>query len=75
MSGGRRGATPIVSRAYRDTPDVCVRALTLLLKSRHSEKAVEPAPEPDSCNDGAIVGNTEEVSHVGQRPDRPSEST
>ena len=31
------------------------------------------AAEPDSCNDAAIVRNTEGVSHVDQRPDRPSE--
>jgi hypothetical protein len=35
--------------------------------------AAYPAPEPDSCNDSAIVRNTDEVSHVEQRPDRPSE--
>jgi hypothetical protein len=37
------------------------------------KKAAEPAPEPDSRNDTAIVRNTEGVSHVDQRPDRPSE--
>ena len=31
------------------------------------------AAEPDSCNDAAILRNTEGVSHVEQRPDRPSE--
>jgi hypothetical protein len=29
--------------------------------------------QPNSCNDAAMVRNTEEVSHVEQRPDRPSE--
>jgi hypothetical protein len=33
------------------------------------------AAEPDSCNDLAIVRNTEGVSHVEQRPDRSSEIT
>jgi hypothetical protein len=33
----------------------------------------KPTPEPNSCNDAAIVTNIEEVSHVEQRPDRPSE--
>ncbi len=33
------------------------------------------AAEPDSCNDAAIVRNMEGVSHVEQRPDRPSETT
>jgi hypothetical protein len=36
----------------------------------HAKKV---AAEPDSCNDAAIVRTTEEVSHVEQRPDRPSE--
>jgi hypothetical protein len=44
-------------------------------KYQEYEKAAEPAPEPDSCNDAAKVRNTEEVSHVEQRPDRPSEIT
>jgi len=42
-------------------------------KHQENEKSVEPAPKHDSCNDAAIVRNTEEVSHVEQRPDRPSE--
>jgi hypothetical protein len=42
-------------------------------KYQESEKPVEPASEPDSCNDAAIVRNPEEVSHVEQRLDRPSE--
>jgi hypothetical protein len=33
------------------------------------------AAEPDSCNDGVIVRNTEEVSHVEQRHDRSSKIT
>jgi hypothetical protein len=35
--------------------------------------AAEPVPEPDSSNDAAIVTNREEVRHVEQRPDRPSD--
>ncbi len=35
--------------------------------------AAEPTPERDSCNDAAIVRNTEGVNHIEQRPDRPSE--
>ena len=38
----------------------------------HAKKV---AAELDSCNDAAIVRNTEGVSHVDQRPDRPSEIT
>jgi hypothetical protein len=37
--------------------------------------AKQMAAERDSCNDAAIVRNTEGVSHVDQRPDRPSEIT
>ena len=37
---------------------------------RHAKKITA---EPDSCNDAAIVRSTEGVSHVEQRPDRPSE--
>jgi hypothetical protein len=44
-------------------------------KYQENEKLVERAPEPDGCNDAAIVRNTEEVSHVEQRLDRPSETT
>jgi hypothetical protein len=40
----------------------------------HAKKmAAEPAPKPDSCNDAAVVRHTEGVSHVEQRPHRPSE--
>jgi hypothetical protein len=46
-------------------------------RARHryeeSQKAAEPSPEPDGRNDAAIMRNTEEVSHVEQRLDRPSE--
>jgi hypothetical protein len=44
-------------------------------KYQANEKLAEPAYEPDSCNGAAIVRNIEEVSHVEQRPDRPSEIT
>ncbi len=46
---------------------ICALAIQ---KYQENEK---PAPNPDSCNDAAIVTNTEEVSDVEQRPDRPSE--
>ncbi len=42
-------------------------------KYQENEKPAEPAPEPDSRNDAAIVTNTEEVSHVEQRLNSPSE--
>jgi hypothetical protein len=37
--------------------------------------AKKMAAEPDSCNDAAIVRNTEGVSHVEQRPDTSLEVT
>jgi hypothetical protein len=40
-----------------------------------SKKAAEPAPDPDSCNDAAMVTNGKGVSHVEQRPDRSLEVT
>jgi hypothetical protein len=72
MSGRGRNAAPVVVREYRHSRNECIRALELLLKKSVSNMAAERTPEPDSCND-AIVRNTEEVSHVGQRLDRPSE--
>ncbi len=73
MSGRGRNAAPVVVREYRHSQDECVRALELLLKKAISNMAAERAPEPDSRNDAAIVRNTEEVSHVEQRLDRPSQ--
>jgi hypothetical protein len=75
MSGRGRNAAPVVVREYRHSRDECVRALELLLKKSVSNMAAERIPKPDSCNDAAIVTNTEEVSHVKQRPDRPSQIT
>ncbi len=49
-------------------------ALTMQ-KYQENEKPAEPAPEPASCNDAAIVRNTEEASHVDHRPDRSSGTT
>ncbi len=73
MSGRGRIAAPVVVREYGHSQDECVRALELLLKKAISNMVAERAPEHDSCNDAAIVTNTEEVSDVEQRPDRPSE--
>jgi hypothetical protein len=44
-------------------------------KYQENGKPAEPAPEPGSCNDTAIVRATKGVSHVEQRLDRPSETT
>ena len=73
MSGRGRNAAPVVVREYRHARDECVRALELLLKKSVSNMAAERIPKHDSCNDATIVTNTEEVSPVEQRPDRPSE--
>jgi hypothetical protein len=66
MSGRGRNAAPVVVREYRHARDECVRALELLLKKSVSNMAAERIPKPDSCNDAAIVRNTEGVSHVDQ---------
>ena len=42
MSGGRRSAAPVVSRAYRDEPEYCIKAIQLLLKT-HAHKEGGPA--------------------------------
>jgi hypothetical protein len=65
----RPGATPeaevsVLANVYR-----------FILDCHAKKMAAEPAPEPDRCNDAAIVRNAEEVSHVEQRLDRPSEIT
>jgi hypothetical protein len=75
MSGKGRNTAPVVVRQYRYSRNECVRALELLLKESVSNMAAEPAPKTDSCNDVAIVRNTEEVSHLEQRPDRSSGTT
>jgi len=70
MSGRGRNAAPVVVREYRHSQDECVRALELLLKKAISNMAAERAPEHDSCNDAAIVTNTEEVSDVDHQPNK-----
>jgi len=44
-------------------------------KYQENEKPAELIPVPAGYNDAAIVKNTEEVSYVEQRLDRPSETT
>jgi hypothetical protein len=75
MSGRGRNAASVVVREYRLSQDECVRALELLLTKSISNMAAERAAESDSCNSAAIVRNTKGVSHVNQRPNRPSEIT
>lgn len=57
------------------TPEAELSALASIYRFVLDCHAKKIAAEPDSCNDAAIVRNTEGVSHVDQRPDRPSEST
>jgi hypothetical protein len=66
---------PVVVRRYEPSPDPCARALEVLLSPTVSKKAAGPAAEPDGRNDAAIVRDTEGVSHVEQKPDRPFEVT
>jgi hypothetical protein len=58
------------------TPEAELDALSAVyavaLRRHHESKK---ATEPDSCNDAAFVRNTEEVSHVERRHDRPSQIT
>jgi hypothetical protein len=65
LEGSEEGEVSVLTKIY---------ALAMQ-KYQENEKPAEPAPEPNSCNDAAIVRNTEEVSHVEQRLDRPSETT
>ena len=53
--------------------DALANIYRFILGCHAKQKAAEPAPKPDSCNDTAVVRHTEGVSHVEQRPDRPSE--
>jgi hypothetical protein len=67
---------PVTYVARSDTnPQAELNALCAVYAYLLNKKAVEPAPEPDSCNDAAIMRYTEGVSHVEQRPERPSEIT
>ena len=63
----RLDATP------KDEVNVLANAYRFILDCHAKKMAAEPAPESDSCDDAAIVRNTEGVSHVEQRADRPSE--
>jgi hypothetical protein len=57
------------------TPEAEVDMLANVYRFILDCHAKKEAAEPDSSNNAAIVRNTEEVSHVEQRPDRPSETT
>ncbi len=51
MSGAKRGAAPIVSRAYKYEPDDCARALALLLKKPTRKKGSRPAAPKDDVKE------------------------
>jgi hypothetical protein len=55
------------------TPEAELHALATVYRFILHCHAKELPAVPDSCNDAAIERNTEGVSHVEQRPDRPSE--
>jgi hypothetical protein len=57
------------------TPEAELNVLANVYRFILDCHAKKMAAEPDSCNDAAIVRHTEEVSHVDQRSDRPSEIT
>jgi hypothetical protein len=70
----------IIYRSREDAaPEAELNALSAIYRfilERSENEAAEPAPKPDGRNDGAIVRDTEGVSHhVEQRPDRSSEIT
>jgi len=65
---------PSITYAPRSeaTPEAELNVLANVYRFILDCHAKNMAAEPDSCNDVAIVRNTEGVSHVDQRPDRPA---
>jgi hypothetical protein len=65
---------PCITYAPRSeaTPEAELNVLANVYRFILDCHAKKMATEPDSCNDVAIVRNTEGVSHVDQRPDRPA---
>ena len=51
-----------VTRAYKNSPDACVRAIHLLLKNPVRKKAAEHAPEPDGRDGTKAKGDSADVS-------------
>jgi hypothetical protein len=65
---------PAAGITLEQARNACARAWTFVFQCwQGKQKADGSAPEPDSCKEAAIVRNPEEVSHVEQRPDRPSD--
>jgi hypothetical protein len=69
--------TPLSGISPEWARDARARAWAFVFQCwQEKQMATEPAAEPDSCNDTAIVRNTEEVSrHVEQRDDRSPQIT
>jgi hypothetical protein len=79
VSGASQSAMDSPRITYTPRPDATPEAELNVLANVyrfildcHAKKI---AAEPNSCNVAAIVRGTEGVSHVEQRPDRPSEIT
>ena len=68
---------PSITYAPRSeaTPEAELNVLANVYRFILDCHAKKMAAEPDSCNDAAIVRNTEGVSHVEQRPDTSLEVT
>ena len=75
MDSPRMTYTPRPDATSEAELNVLASVYRFILDCHAMKMAAEPAPEPDSCNDAAIVRNTEEVSHVEQRHDRSSQIT
>jgi hypothetical protein len=76
VSQGTVSNPRIVYTPYHNaTPETELSALAAAYRFILDCRAKRLAAESGSCNDAGIVEKTEGVSHVEQRPDRPSEST
>ena len=75
MNSPRITFTPRADATPEAELNVLANVYRFILDCHAKKMAAEPVPEPDSCNDAAIVTNTEEVSHVEQRHDRSSQIT
>jgi hypothetical protein len=75
MDSPRLTYTPRPDATPEAELNVLANLYRFILDGHAKKMAAQPASESDSRNDTAIMRNTEEVSHVEQRPDRPSETT
>jgi hypothetical protein len=51
VSGGRRSASPIVSRTYSDEPDYCAQAIRLLLNASAHKEDSQDGAVPDAAKE------------------------